>query len=82
MQAFVEILDKYFGNVCELDLIFNFHKVNLIAFRLISFWISYLLMDILVNLIKISFINNYRCRKIYLIKSNKKVIKNDFKSLI
>jgi hypothetical protein len=27
MQTFVEILDKYFGNVCELDLIFNFHKV-------------------------------------------------------
>ena len=27
MQSFVEILDKYFGNVCELDLIFNFHKV-------------------------------------------------------
>jgi len=28
MQSFVEILDKYFGNVCELDLIFNFHKVS------------------------------------------------------
>ena len=27
MQMFVETLDKYFGNVCELDLIFNFHKV-------------------------------------------------------
>ena len=27
IQHFVEILDKYFGNVCELDLIFNFHKV-------------------------------------------------------
>jgi len=23
---FVEVLDRYFGNVCELDLIFNFHK--------------------------------------------------------
>ncbi len=23
-----QILDKYFGNVCELDLIFNFHKVR------------------------------------------------------
>lgn len=21
-------MDKYFGNVCELDLIFNFHKVS------------------------------------------------------
>lgn len=26
IQHFVEILDRYFGNVCELDLIFNFHK--------------------------------------------------------
>ena len=24
----VESLDKFFGNVCELDLIYNFHKVN------------------------------------------------------
>ena len=23
---YVELLDKYFGNVCELDIIFNFHK--------------------------------------------------------
>jgi Clathrin adaptor complex small chain len=23
----VEILDHYFNNVCELDLVFNFHKV-------------------------------------------------------
>ena len=27
IHHFVEVLDKYFGNVCELDLIFNFHKV-------------------------------------------------------
>ena len=27
IQFFVETLDAYFGNVCELDLIFNFHKV-------------------------------------------------------
>ena len=27
IQYFVEVLDKYFNNVCELDLIFNFHKV-------------------------------------------------------
>ena len=26
IQYFVECLDKYFGNVCELDLIFNYHK--------------------------------------------------------
>ena len=28
IHSFVEVLDKYFGNVCELDLIFNFHKVS------------------------------------------------------
>ena len=26
IHSFVEVLDKYFGSVCELDLIFNFHK--------------------------------------------------------
>ena len=25
MHHFVELLDRYFGNVCELDIIFNFH---------------------------------------------------------
>ncbi len=27
VHLFVEILDVYFGNVCELDLVFNFWKV-------------------------------------------------------
>lgn len=27
IHLFVEILDEYFGNVCELDLVFNFFKV-------------------------------------------------------
>jgi len=27
VHHYVEVLDKYFGNVCELDIIFNFHKV-------------------------------------------------------
>eukprot|EP00700_Malawimonas_jakobiformis_P002737 EC724838.1.p1 GENE.EC724838.1~~EC724838.1.p1 ORF type:complete len:143 (+),score=38.28 EC724838.1:37-465(+) len=27
IHLFVEILDQFFGNVCELDLVFNFHKV-------------------------------------------------------
>jgi hypothetical protein len=31
VHHFVEILDRYFGNVCELDLIFNFHKASLAA---------------------------------------------------
>ncbi|KAH0487076.1 MAG: uncharacterized protein KVP18_003762 [Porospora cf. gigantea A] len=28
IHHYVELLDKYFGNVCELDLIFNAHKVS------------------------------------------------------
>jgi len=28
IQLVVELLDQYFGNVTELDLIFNFHKVH------------------------------------------------------
>ena len=28
IHVFVEMLDRYFGNVCELDLVFNFHKVR------------------------------------------------------
>jgi AP-2 complex subunit sigma-1 len=27
---FVEVLDQFFANVCELDLVFNFHKVFMI----------------------------------------------------
>lgn len=30
IHLYVETLDKYFGNVCELDLIFNFHKAYFI----------------------------------------------------
>mmetsp|Transcript_9896 Transcript_9896/g.19792 ORF Transcript_9896/g.19792 Transcript_9896/m.19792 type:complete len:146 (+) Transcript_9896:209-646(+) len=30
IHLFVEVLDQYFGNVCELDLVFNFHKVFVI----------------------------------------------------
>ena len=26
LHHYVEVLDRYFGSVCELDLIFNFHK--------------------------------------------------------
>ncbi|KAJ4456801.1 putative AP-2 complex subunit sigma [Paratrimastix pyriformis] len=31
IHLFVETLDEYFGNVCELDLVFNFYKVYAIA---------------------------------------------------
>jgi AP-1 complex subunit sigma 1/2 len=30
IHHFVEVLDRFFGNVCELDLIFNFHKAYFI----------------------------------------------------
>lgn len=33
IHLFVEILDHYFSNVCELDLVFNFHKVPRQAMR-------------------------------------------------
>ena len=28
LHFFVEVLDSFFGNVCELDLVFNFYKVR------------------------------------------------------
>ena len=31
IHFFVEVLDRYFGNVCELDIIFNFHKAYYIV---------------------------------------------------
>lgn len=30
VHLFVEILDTYFDNVCELDLVFNFHKLYVV----------------------------------------------------
>lgn len=27
VHLFVELLDKYFDSVCELDLVFNFHRI-------------------------------------------------------
>ncbi|KAI6669150.1 hypothetical protein NL676_004035 [Syzygium grande] len=37
IHQYVEILDLYFGNVCEVDIIFNFHKV-LMLFQLQRFF--------------------------------------------
>lgn len=31
VHFFVEVLDSFFGNVCELDLVFNFYKVRAIG---------------------------------------------------
>lgn len=35
IQFLVEVMDKYFNNVCELDIIFNFHKVYYILDEMI-----------------------------------------------
>ncbi|OZJ04342.1 AP-1 complex subunit sigma-1 [Bifiguratus adelaidae] len=35
VHRYVEILDRYFGNVCELDLIFNFQKAYFILDELL-----------------------------------------------
>mmetsp|Transcript_7126 Transcript_7126/g.15592 ORF Transcript_7126/g.15592 Transcript_7126/m.15592 type:complete len:160 (+) Transcript_7126:193-672(+) len=35
IHEYVEVLDRYFGNVCELDLIFNFHKAYYILDELL-----------------------------------------------
>ena len=35
MHHYVEVLDKYFNSVCELDLIFNFHKAYYILDELL-----------------------------------------------
>ncbi|RHZ32158.1 hypothetical protein DYB31_011923, partial [Aphanomyces astaci] len=35
IHLFVEVLDRYFGNVCELDIIFNFHKAYYILDELL-----------------------------------------------
>jgi AP-1 complex subunit sigma 1/2 len=31
VHRYVEVLDRYFGNVCELDLIFNFQKAYAVS---------------------------------------------------
>jgi len=33
IHFFVEVLDAFFGNVCELDLVFNFYKVGAYSFK-------------------------------------------------
>lgn len=33
IHFFVEVLDQFFGNVCELDLVFNFYKVGFFLVR-------------------------------------------------
>ena len=33
IHFFVEVLDSFFGNVCELDLVFNFYKVCVVLLQ-------------------------------------------------
>ena len=35
IQLFVEVMDQYFGNICELDIIFNFYKIYSIVDQMI-----------------------------------------------
>ncbi|KAA3463056.1 AP-1 complex subunit sigma-1 [Gossypium australe] len=35
IHHYVEVLDRYFGSVCELDLIYNFHKI---IYKCFNFW--------------------------------------------
>ena len=44
IHFFVEVLDQFFGNVCELDLVFNFYKVRVsrftrVAIALFKWWL-------------------------------------------
>ena len=36
IHHFVECLDRYFGSVCELDIIFNYHKAYFVVEEIIS----------------------------------------------
>ena len=36
IHHYVECLDRYFGNVCELDIIFNFHKAYFIIEEILA----------------------------------------------
>ncbi len=36
IHHYVECLDRYFGNVCELDIIFNFHKAYYIIEEILA----------------------------------------------
>ena len=36
IHHFVECLDRYFGSVCELDIIFNYHKAYYIVEEILA----------------------------------------------
>lgn len=45
IHLFVEVLDSFFSNVCELDLVFNFYKVG--SWFMVIFMISYFLLNLI-----------------------------------
>jgi hypothetical protein len=53
IHLFVENLDAYFGNVCELDIVFNFHKVyGILDEIIVGGEVLETAKDIIVNAIK------------------------------
>lgn len=53
IHLFVENLDQYFGNVCELDIVFNFHKVyGILDEIIVGGEVLETAKDIIVNSIK------------------------------
>ena len=62
VHLFVEILDHYFSNVCELDLVFNFHKVA----ADMPFTVAY--CSIMTSCMSIAPVDNYIiCVQVYLL---------------
>ncbi|KAI8986259.1 AP-2 complex subunit sigma [Trametes punicea] len=49
IHLFVEVLDSFFDNVCELDLVFNFYKACLsftcLCILQLTFWQVYAILD-------------------------------------
>lgn len=45
IHNFVEVLNEYFHNVCELDLVFNFYKVSIHKFYIIDNWEQFVSME-------------------------------------
>ena len=46
IHFFVEVLDTFFGNVCELDLVFNFYKVNNVIISAFSWTFFFNLLQV------------------------------------
>lgn len=40
IHNFVEVLNEFFHNVCELDLVFNFYKVHMVTDHDIPFYLN------------------------------------------